>query len=181
MEKARRTLRLEEIVEEVALLAAKFPNVPAPHPRERGPVGKQGVGKAGVRAALIEQRGRDVIHLNGREAVQAIGLSQYGIAGLIEHCRHLGIIFIYRRNRSIESDAVGPHDRRDRAPIVFNCGVMHIGGEAEAVVEITVAEYCGIGFRVVMIAVTPGNAMFVGEVMVQLDVKLPGANLGYEG
>ena len=74
MKKPRGILRLVKIVIKEALLAAELPYLPPLYPGQRGAVGNQGVSKAGICAALVEQRSGVVVHLDRGEAAQAICL-----------------------------------------------------------------------------------------------------------
>src|SRR5262249_2491944 len=109
MEKTGGRIGLEEIVEELALFTAEFEDVAPVNPGQGRVVGIQGVREAGVRAALVEQGGGVVVHLDYRYAVQPIDLAEDGIAGRGEDGIELRIVFGHRRHRAINGETVGPN------------------------------------------------------------------------
>src|ERR1700737_1327828 len=99
--------------------------------------------KAGIRAALIEQRSCIVIHLDRREAGKTVRLSQDLITGLIEDRAYLRIVLMDRSDGAIQCDAVGPNGHRGGTPIFFDHGIVAIGAAALAGAKATVSKARG--------------------------------------
>src|SRR5882757_5218954 len=173
MKKARWRIGLKEIIEEDSLFAAEFKDVPAAHPGQRRTVGIESVRKAGIRAALAEQRGGVVIHLNDRHSSETIYLAEDGVPRGGEYRVELRIVFRYRGDGAVNGEAIGPHQVCRRGPVVFQNRVVHVGDAVETVADVAVAQNCGHTIGAVKLAIAGGKVVLVVEVMIDLDVELP--------
>jgi len=90
------------------------------------------------------------------------------------------IILGHRRNGTINREAAGQHGGGSDAPVVFNRGVVDVGGECKTIAKIAVTKNGGNTAFVMMIAVTGGDVIFIREMMVDFNVVLAGRKLGQD-
>src|SRR5205814_9064825 len=90
------------------------------------------------------------------------------------------IVFRDRRDGSIDGEAAGQHGGGSDAPVVFNRGVVDVGGECKTIAKIAVTKNSGNTAFVMMIAVTGGDVIFIREMMVDFNVVLAGSKVGQD-